>query len=40
MDARGVQTGIGEKVYFLKPEKKVILMYSYVYEGNNDGSVG
>lgn len=40
MDARGVQTWIGEKVSFLKPEENVILVHSYVYDGNNDGGVG
>jgi hypothetical protein len=40
MNARGVQTGMGGKVYFLKPEQNMILSYSYVYGGNNDGGVG
>jgi hypothetical protein len=40
MDTRGVQTGMGGKVYFLKPEKDMILMYSYVYDRNNVGGVG
>jgi len=40
MDTRGVQTGMGGKVDFLKPEKNMISMYSYVYDGNTDGGVG
>jgi len=40
MDTRGVQTGIGRKVYFLKPEQNMISIRSYVYDRNNDGGVG
>ena len=40
MDKRGVQTGMGGNVYFLKPEQNMILRYSYVYNRNNDGGVG
>jgi hypothetical protein len=39
MDARGFQTGMGRKVFYLKTEPNTIYMYSYVYDGNNDGNV-
>jgi hypothetical protein len=31
---------MGGKVYFLKTEQNIILMYGYAYDGNNDGGVG
>jgi len=40
MDIRGIQIGMGGKVYLMKPEQNMISMYSYVYVGNNVGGVG
>jgi len=37
MHIEGVQTGMGGKVYFLKTEQNMILIYTYFYDGNNDG---
>jgi hypothetical protein len=35
VDTKGVQTGMGGKVYFVKTEQDI-----YAYDGNNDGGVG